>query len=192
MEDRLAHSKDEKELGTLMMRAQAGDVESYRTLLRRIQELLQPFIGNTLARMGHGYSGSVDDIVQETLLAIHVKRGTYDPDQYFLPWLYAIARYKLVDYLRASRNYAKMIPHGDDAVDLTASPFSGTSQLDAERLLSALPEKQKALLTMVKLDGLSIQEAALKSGFSPSDVKVSIHRGMKKLREKLKGVKSED
>ena len=153
--------------------------------------MLQSFVKNSLVRMGQGGSPVGDDIIQEVLLAIHAKRDTYDPAQYFLPWMYAIGRYKLIDHLRSMKHLSKTgsLEANEAAVDWEAFKRSSTPQSeaewDSEQLLSQLPQKQRDLLKMVKLEGLSIQEAALRTGFSPSDVKVSIHRAIKSLQKKL-------
>ena len=121
----------------------------------------------------------VDDLVQETLISLHRKRATYEPSRPFLPWLAAIARYRWVDQLRKT--------YRADETELVAelsvaSDESGIiARISIDRLLEHLPEKQAYVIRMVKIDGLSISEAALRSGQSEPLVKVNIHRGLKKL-----------
>src|SRR5258708_5028516 len=90
-------SQDERELAALMRKAQKGDAEAYQALLRRVKTMLESYVRNSLNRQGRGAAGAADDIIQEVLLGFHAKRHTYDPSQRFLPWFYAIARYKTID-----------------------------------------------------------------------------------------------
>jgi RNA polymerase sigma-70 factor (ECF subfamily) len=182
-----APSRDERELSSLMRASLAGEREAYSRLLQLIRGHVLPFVRNGLVRAGQGDSGSAEDVVQEVLLAIHSKRASYDPDQPFLPWMYAIARYKLIDYLRAARVRGQVDLVEDMTVfeQLAVSPADSASNVDSEALLGLLPKKQRTLIELVKLKGLSVQEAAIQTGFSASDVKVSIHRGIQALRKKL-------
>jgi RNA polymerase sigma-70 factor (ECF subfamily) len=121
----------------------------------------------------------IDDAVQDALLAIHEKRHTYDPARPFEPWLAAIARYKWIDWLRAMKSMptealSEEIPvtdHGDTV----------TNKRSLERLLEELKPAQSEVIRMVKLQGLSVEEAAMRTGQSASLVKVNIHRGLTKL-----------
>ena len=123
-----------------------------------------------------------EDLVQEAVLAIHLKRHTYDPVEPLTPWVHAIARYKLIDFLRRTRassadvpiDEADMITAHDDNVDAESSH-------DLKRLMQRLPEKMRCSIEAVKLDGQSIAEAANRCGISESGVKVNIHRGLKAL-----------
>ncbi len=113
-------------------------------------------------------------------MAIHTRRHTYDPSQPFTPWVYAIARYKFVDYLRrvqASRNDLPI--EGAEQIASRDDRGSVDSSLDLERLMVGLPPKTRQVIQAVKLDGLSVSEAAAECGMSESNVKVSIHRGLK-------------
>jgi RNA polymerase sigma-70 factor (ECF subfamily) len=120
--------------------------------------------------------------VQEALLAIHTRRHTYDRSQPFTPWVYAIARYKYLDYLRRTKVLTSDVPL-DLAEEITVHDDSAyvESSLDLERLLAEVPPKARQAIQYVKLDGLSVNEAAAKSGMSESAVKVSVHRGEKAL-----------
>jgi RNA polymerase sigma-70 factor (ECF subfamily) len=190
-------SQDERELKSLMLKAAGGSREAYKTLLGRIEVLARPFVKNILTRAGLGGTGAEEDIVQEILLGVHAKRESYDPSQPFLAWMYAIARYKAIDYLRFAkvRSLAKTASLDDPeggVPELFANESSPGDRLDARKLLEKLPPKQRDLLRMVKLEGLSVQEASLKTGFSPSDVRVSVHRGIKALRKILGGSPNEN
>jgi RNA polymerase sigma-70 factor (ECF subfamily) len=185
----LTHSKEEQELSALMRNAQGGDRASYHVLLEKVQVLVKSFVTHSLAKTGRESNlDAANDIVQETLLGIHAKRHTYDPDRYFLPWMYAIARYKIIDYFRFRKTHAHTISLDIPGVleNIQTDDHNPTAAMDAGILLAVLPDKQQLLLKLVKLDGLSIYEASLKTGFSTSDVKVSLHRGLKTLQKKLK------
>ena len=121
-----------------------------------------------------------DDLVQEVLISVHKKRATYDPERPFLPWLAAIARYRWVDYLRGVYRAAEEeltdmdIPHDSEEESLIA-------RLSLDRMLAQIPDGQARLISWVKIEGLSIKQAAARSRQSEAAVKVNIHRGLKKL-----------
>ncbi len=183
----LDQSEDEIELSILMRKSIDGDSESYRQLLQRVKELMVPFVSNTLTKFGLGSQGGQDDVLQEILMGIHLKRATFDSKQFFLPWMYAIARYKTIDYLRRNKASFRSV-----SIEETYEEFEQTQStemeigFDVEALCDQLPAKQREVLLLVKVEGLSINEAALKTGFSASDIKVTIHRAIKELKKKLK------
>jgi RNA polymerase sigma-70 factor (ECF subfamily) len=121
----------------------------------------------------------VDDAVQEVLLAMHEKRHTYDPSQPFGPWLAAIARYKWIDRLRAMKA-ASMKELSDDLPVLDHGEAVQSAR-SLELLLDRLKPAQADVIRLVKLQGLSIEEAAAKTGQTMSLVKVNIHRGLSRL-----------
>lgn len=187
---RLENSSDEKRLSGLMRKAQGGDSNSYRMLLLEIEKMISSFVKNSFFRLGLGGADSWEDVTQEILLGIHSKRATYNPNQYFLPWLYSIARYKVIDHARASRTVSKFIDLELDLVQLDIA-FPNNEEFntnhDLKSLFDDLPKKQRDVLELVKIQGLTIAEAAVRTGFSHSDIKVTIHRAIKTLRERLQG-----
>jgi RNA polymerase sigma-70 factor, ECF subfamily len=179
----------EGELKDLMTASLGGDEGAYRNVLGRLSRYLR---GYYKARLATRSASDVEDLVQETLLAIHVRRHTYDPDQPFTPWVYAIARYKLIDYLRRTRGSAKNVPI-NDVKEIAAHDdhLVSESSLDLNQLLGRLTPKVRDAIRYVKLDGLSVAEAAARGGMSESAVKVNVHRGMKTLSALIaKGRKS--
>jgi RNA polymerase sigma-70 factor (ECF subfamily) len=182
----LTHSKEEQELAQLMRKTQAGDQEAYTALLTKVQTLLKPFIINALGKSPQ--MDIVNDLIQDSMLGIHAKRSTFDPDRFFLPWMYAIARYKIIDHFRLRKNHSQITsieaPGVWEQLSITAS--DQTMKNDINKLLQDLPAKQKKLFELVKLEGLSIQEASLHTGFSTSDIKVSLHRGLTFLQRQIK------
>ncbi len=171
----------EIELKALMLASMDGDAASYRLLLDGLSRRLRAYYKGKLARIGRG-AVEAEDLVQEAVLAIHLKRHTYDPVEPLTPWVHAVARYKLIDFLRRTRassadvpiDEADMIMAHDDNVDAESSH-------DLKRLMQRLPEKMRCSIEAVKLDGQSIAEAASRCGISESGVKVNIHRGLKAL-----------
>ncbi len=169
----------EPELRALMISALGGDVAAHRALLERLSSQLRGYFKGHLNRVGRG-PVEAEDLVQEALIAIHTRRHTYDSSQPFTPWVYAIARYKFVDYLRRTHGSihdlpiedSKEIPSPDDSRPVESS-------LDLRKLMAALPIRVRQTIQAVKLDGLSVSEAAAQFGMSESNVKVSIHRGLK-------------
>lgn len=125
----------------------------------------------------------VEDLVQESLLAIHNKRHTYDPGQPLGAWVHAIAKYKLVDFLRGRGIRESLNESLEDVGDLFSRSNVETNEArrDIMKLLDQLPERQRMPIVCTKLEGLSVEEAAEKTGMSESAIKVGVHRGMKKL-----------
>ncbi len=180
-------SSQEESLARAMRDAQAGDATAYRELLEAVRVLMKAYIARILGRMGKSGGGTEDDLVQEVLLAIHQKRHTYDSRELFLPWLFAIARYKAIDFGRREKRKGVSIELSELEEVLSSPVFTENStSSDLEVLISSLPAKSKGLLQMVKLEGLSIAEAAAKTQMSESAVKVTIHRAMKLLRKNLR------
>lgn len=183
----LDQSEDEILLSSLMKQSLDGDSESYRRLLQKVKELMTPFIANTLSKFGLGSAGGQDDVIQEILMGIHIKRASFDPEQFFLPWMYAIARYKAIDYLRKNKVSFKAVSIEDSYEEFELSQYTDLgAELDIESLCEKLPTKQRELLLLVKVDGLSISEVSTKTGFSISDVKVTVHRALKELKKQVK------
>lgn len=174
-------SSDEPELRALMLAGLAGNEASHTSLLTKLSAYLRAYFKNQLARIGRSPS-EAEDLVQETLIALHTRRHTYDGSRLLTPWVYAIARYKLVDYLRRTKAANKNVPVEEAeevfALDDVSAVESG---LDLTRLLAQLAPKMRQAIQFVKLDGLSVSDAAARAGMSESAIKVSVHRGLKAL-----------
>src|SRR5437667_2859385 len=108
----------EAHLRRLMSAGLDGDADAHRTLLVLISSRLRAYFKSRLLRVGHG-AVEAEDLLQEVLIAVHTRRHTYDPSQPFTPWLYGIARYKFLDYLRRTRLSSRDVSI-DDANDLAA------------------------------------------------------------------------
>jgi RNA polymerase sigma factor (sigma-70 family) len=166
---------DDQSLSRLMAAAQAGDAVAYRTVLDACQKWLTGYYARRIA------PSFVEDLIQETLISIHNKRASYDPSRPFLPWLAAIARYRWVDQLR--RSYRAAETELTDVFGIDPEDEAVMARISIDRLLAMLPGKQAQAIRMVKIEGLSIIEAAEKSGQSEPLIKVNVHRGLKKLAQ---------
>ena len=172
---------NEAELRVLMRAGLGGDAVAYRTLLSRLSATLRAYYKGRLARIGRSAT-EAEDLMQDALVAIHTRRHTYDPAQALTPWVYAIARYKLIDHLRRTRASMADLPIEDAEEIMAQDDYVGTeSANDLTRLMSQLPEKMRRAIQAVKLEGLSVAEAASKCEMSESAVKVNVHRGLKAL-----------
>lgn len=172
----------EHQLKAWMVAGLDGDAAGHAALLRAILPLLRGFY----RRRMHGGGDDIEDLVQETLIAVHTRRATYDRDRAFTAWLFAIARYKMIDHFRRQRRHCPLEVLEDI---LAAEGFEDASlaRMDVDRLLLDLPPKQARMIRAIRLDGLSVVEAAAADGISESDVKVSVHRGLKRLAARMTG-----
>ncbi len=168
-----------------MLRGLAGDAAAHAELLGMLAIYLRGFLARKMGRN----AADLEDLVQEALLAIHLKRDTYDTSQPFTAWAFTIARYKLIDWYR--RNRIRRTEPLDEASDLFAGDNAEEVAVrrDLGKLVATLPEKQRALLEDVKIAGLSNAEAATKAGMTEGAVKVSIHRSLQVL---MRRARSED
>lgn len=162
----------------MMVAAQGGDASSYHRLLSEVAAWLRRYYARRLP------PAMIDDAVQDTLIALHEKRHTYAPTHPFAVWLAAIARYKWIDALRSLKT--KPTEPLDDDIPAPDREEAMTSAWSLERLLATLKPAQSQVIRLVKLQGLSIEEASRASGQSPTLVKVNIHRGLKRLTSFLR------
>jgi RNA polymerase sigma-70 factor, ECF subfamily len=164
-----------------MLAGLAGDAAAYRKLLDGLARHLRAYFTR---RVG---PSAAEDLVQETLIAMHSRRATYEPSQPLTAWVYGIARYKLIDEYRRSKRRAT-VPL-DEAPELFAHDEveSAGARRDVEKLLAKLPDGKRALVRAIKLDGQSVADVAASSGLSESAVKVAVHRAIKSLNDDVKG-----
>lgn len=169
----------ESALKPLWLRAQSGDDAAYRQALGLLASRLRAYLKRRLS----GLPEEVEDLVQETLLALHLQRGTYDPTLPVSAWAVAIARHKLVDLWRRRGRRDNLHDAIDDVDEqlLAAEPDDGGARRDLETLFHALPAAQRQAIELTKLEGLSVAEAAARTGASESAIKVQVHRGLKRL-----------
>lgn len=176
----------ESRLKALFVRGLDGDADAYRDFLQALTRHLRGFLRKRIPR----YRDDVEDIVQEILLAVHNARHTYRQDEPLTAWLHAIARYKLMDYFRSRARRESLNDPLDDHADLLASIDDDPAEArhDIGKLLDHLPDKQRLPIVHMKLEGLSVTETARLTGLSESAVKVGVHRGLKALAARIRGL----
>ena len=177
----------EAELRALMVRSLAGDSAAYATLLRRLNGYLRAYY---LRRLGSGRATDAEDLLQETLIAMHTRRSTYDASRPFTAWVHSIARYKLIDHFRRNRRRAEEPLDDLDQLFAVSDSSAVEARIDVDRLLRRLPQKSRRLVQDVKILGLSTTEAAEQNRISESAVKVGVHRALKSLGSGLKDEES--
>jgi len=165
---------DEPTFARLMQAAQNGDKAATNVLLSEAGLWLERYFRRRVP------PHAIDDLVQDVIISFYTKRATWDPSRPFLPWLAAIARYRWVDHLRKVYKHESQELMDDDAAQDSEEDVV-MARVSLDRLFGQLPERQAEVIEMVKISGLSIKEAADKTGQSESLVKVNIHRGLKTL-----------
>ncbi|MDQ0010983.1 RNA polymerase sigma-70 factor (ECF subfamily) [Luteibacter jiangsuensis] len=183
-QDAIGTPAAEAELRACFIAGLAGDAARYRQFLDGLSGHLRAYLRR---RLPHARA-DVEDILQETLLAVHNARHTYRTEQPLTAWVHAIARYKLMDFFRAhSRREALNEPFDDDGGLFIASDVEpADARRDVGVLLEALPDRHRLPIVLVKLQGLSVSEAARRCGMSESAVKVGVHRGLKALAARIR------
>jgi RNA polymerase sigma-70 factor (ECF subfamily) len=165
-----------------MAAAQAGDGEAYQRLLVELVPLLRGLVRSRIAD-----PSAVDDVLQEVLLSIHTARHTYRAERPLLPWVRAIARNATVDWVRRQVRTRALFSDVEPA-DLRAEPPAPVWEPLPPRLsraIESLPPAQRQAVLLVKVEGLSVSEAATRAGVTQSALKVRAHRGYRALRELL-------
>lgn len=177
----------ELKLRTLLLSGLAGDTRAYHDFLQALSTHLRGFLRRRLNR----WPDEVEDVLQETLLAVHNQRHTYDTDAPLTAWVHAIAKYKLIDWLRRRKGREMLNDPLTDAVEYAAELFSSAdadaaeARRDLGQLLAQLPAQQRISIVYTKLEGLSVRETADLTGMSESAIKVAVHRGLKALAAKM-------
>lgn len=169
----------EERLKSLLLLGLAGDASAYHSFLKELAGHLRAYLRNRLRRL----PDEVEDLVQESLLAVHNQRHTYDPGQPLTPWVYALARYKLIDFLRRRERTDLLNEPLDEESEVFAvtDGAAAEAQRDLAKLLETLPDRQRLPIVHVKIEGRSVAQTARLTGMSESAVKVGVHRGLKVL-----------
>lgn len=172
----------------LMREAQDGNQAAYAELLSEMLPVLRAVVCNRWRNRQ-----DIEDIVQDILLSLHSVRHTYDPSRPFLPWLMTIAARRIADAAR--RVHARSA--NETTVEIMPETFVGDETKSLEEVsddqemvraaLIALPDAQRQAIELMKLQGLSLQEASEQTGKSVASLKVTVHRAMKAMRQALKG-----
>lgn len=173
--------KQDAELSRLLKAALLGDEVAYAEFLRVAAGLVRGFASARITQ------GAVDpeDIVQETLLAVHLKRHTWRDDLPVGPWLFAIARFKLVDAFRKVGRRRMEVPLGDTFDVAAPDPAEATSDREMSRILGSLAPGQRAVVSAISVEGNSIREAAQVLDMSEGAVRVALHRGLSAIAKRF-------
>lgn len=173
------------DLEALMRAANGSDATAYRKLLDALLPPLRAAVRTGLLRNG-GNASDVEDVVQETLLAIHLKRHTWDPRQPLLPWVRAVAYHKVIDFLR-QRGSAKHVPIENymQILDEPSEAPASESSVSLE-LLAFLPPRSRQIVEAITIEGLSAREAGARLSMSEGAVRVALHRALKDLARTVK------
>lgn len=171
-------SRDEKDWSSWLKKACAGDDVAYRCFLQSVSVVIR---GVIKAKAGGLPVEQQEDILQDVLFAIHQKRSTWRQDLPVKPWVYAIARYKIVDAFRA-RGKADFVDIDDFSEVLPAQTEDVTHGMDIETMVADLPPKQQKVVRLIAIDGMSIKDAAQHLGITQTAVRVNFHRGLERLR----------
>jgi len=171
---------DELRWAALMISAQTGHEADYRQLLRELSAAIDRYLRS---RFGHHHY--IEDCVQESLVAIHEARHTYESHRKFRPWLFAIVRHKAIDTLRRQRSYQNAVDR-HAAEQLDHPQVGGLQHLEKQvfqgHLISALSPEHREAITLTKINGFSNAEAAEQLHISEGALKVRIHRGIGRLK----------
>jgi RNA polymerase sigma-70 factor (ECF subfamily) len=175
----------EDEWTGLMRSAISGDSAAYHRLLKAVTPVLRAAARRGLARAGQPID-QAEDIVQDILLAVHLKRHTWDAGAPFAPWLFAIARNKLIDALR--RRGRRVFVNIDDFAEILpgerAAETASANEVAAQ--LESLPARQREVLQSIAVESASIKDTAAKYSMSEGAVRVALHRGLASLTARLR------
>jgi RNA polymerase sigma-70 factor (ECF subfamily) len=174
----------DSEWGFLLQAANKGDALAYQRFLTLLTPALRRFVRRALAR-ARAAEAEAEDIVQEVLLAIHLKRQTWISDAPVAPWVFTIARHKVIDFLR--RRGRRIHLPLDDFSETLAAEGEEPSLLgsDIERHLDSLSNVQRKVVRSIAVTGASIAETAADLSMSQGAVRVALHRGLAALAAKF-------
>lgn len=175
----------EDRLAPLWSAARGGNETAYRAALAMVAVRLRGYYGRRLG----GQPDEVEDLVQETLLAVHLKRDTHDPALPVSNWLHAIARYRLTDHWRRQgrRGTVALEDEMHEAEETAEGAQAAVARRDLRKLLRSLPDGQREAIELVKVQGFSTEEAAAQMGITVTTLKVRVHRGLQRLMARVGG-----
>ena len=168
---------EEEHWKNLMIKAQQGNQEAYKELLKELARAMRNFIAQKVGNLC-----SVDDILQEFLISLHNSLATYDPSRSFKSWVYTIARYKIIDHLRKGKSHVELT---EDFTDHKNEFQAFEDNQLIQKALAKLSPSYREPIILTKINGLSVKEAAEKLQLSESALKVRCSRGIKDLKNIL-------
>jgi RNA polymerase sigma-70 factor (ECF subfamily) len=181
----------EENMRKLLLMSLQGDQEAYQIFLHLVAKMVRAYLMKKTGSKERSPE-RVEDLVQEVLLGIHLKKASYRQDLPVLPWLYAIARHRLIDDVRAGARQPVKVQWDVDFINSVADQREGAEEAmgvhhEAEAMLAQLGEQQREVLYLAKVEGLPLKEIAERTKMSLASVKVTIHRAIKSLRKKNEG-----
>lgn len=176
---------DEERWAAAMKAERRGDTIAYEAFLKDAAMALRKIVRGKLAQFGLG-TNETEDIVQEILIGIHTKRHSWDDTRPFMPWFYAVARYKLLDGARKIWSEGRVMARTsvEDLAEILEAPEADWDRnlLDLDRHLSGLPGNQQKVVRAIAIDGASVREAATQLNISEGSVRVMFHRALQRLK----------
>lgn len=164
--------------GSLLALANTGDSRAYATFLRTIT----PVLRGVVRAKGGGLGEAVcEDVLQEVLLAVHLKRHTWQEGAPVRPWLYAIARYKVVDAFRARGGRVEVPIEDFDEVFAAEAGPDPTEAADMAKMIGLLDDRSGRIVRMIGIEGVSTAEAGQALNMTEGAVRVALHRAFKTL-----------
>ncbi|NTF56994.1 sigma-70 family RNA polymerase sigma factor [Agrobacterium rhizogenes] len=187
----MKHSTREEEWAVWMRAAIAGDAQAYHSFLSTVTPYLRAMARRRCDQFGAPAS-EAEDVVQEVLLAIHLKRGTWDTSRPIGPWISTIVRNKLIDSLRRRGRHVN-VPI-DDVIDSLEADEQADSleRLDVDRMLAQLRDPQKTIVRSISVEGTSVRETAERLKMTEGAVRVALHRALKTLAALYRSENSEN
>ncbi|WP_202926335.1 sigma-70 family RNA polymerase sigma factor [Pseudoxanthomonas wuyuanensis] len=180
----------EQDWADALRRERAGDASRYADFLKEYSTVLRRVVGGRLSGTGLD-AGEAEDVVQEVLMAVHLRRDQWDSNRPLLPWLGAISRYKTIDVVRRRRSELRA------RVDLSdqqwanlfedGAEFAGDTGGRLERMVSELPKVEQSVVRKLGMEGMSAKEAAEAIGMKEGTVRVAFHRGLARLLKLAQG-----
>ena len=172
----------EEDIAAAMRAGRGGDKSSYAEALHAITRLVRI----RLRRRLRWQPNDLEDVVQEVLLSVHLKRATWDAGRPLMPWVNAIADHKVVDAIRKRGRDGRLVAASvtvEHVAELVASPEPELDHvgLDLDRCLAALPSRQQAIVRGLAIQGRTVREIASALGMKEGAVRVALHRALKRL-----------
>jgi RNA polymerase sigma-70 factor (ECF subfamily) len=161
----------------LMVRYQQADETAARALVEQLSPQLYRFFAAQL-----GNADDASDMLQDAWLRIHRVRHTYRPGELLLPWIYAIARCVRVDSYRKRRRIVAREIVVAVLPDQAVASHESSDLPPFDELIAGLPASQREVLTMLKVNGLTLEEIARATSSSVGSVKQKAHRAYERLR----------
>lgn len=180
----------EQDWADALRREREGDASGYAAFLRAYAAVLRRIVRSRLPFDAGSDPHAAEDVVQEVLMAVHVRRDQWDVHRPLLPWLAAITRYKVIDALRRRQSERRVRIHLDDHEWLALIGNACTSEIDdgehVERMVATLPPVEQAVVRRIGIDGLSPREAATATGMKEGTVRVAFHRALARLSKRAR------